>query len=215
MIGYITKLTSLLSNIALIVKQLLLIFILILNFQTLVKSDDIKEFEIEGISIGDSLLEYLSIQKINNLKKFYSYKNKDVYQIVITNDILELETYEFLQLDLKAKDKNYNIPLIGAVIEFPKKIEKCKIKKEEITKDIMKAFPKLIRKDDEKPHPADNSNDSMIYQSFFVLKSGDIIGIECEDWSNKLEKKLNYTDRLKVTLVSSKHNNWLIKEAHN
>ena len=38
--------------------RLLLILILTLSFQTLVKADDIRDFEIEGISIGDSLLNH-------------------------------------------------------------------------------------------------------------------------------------------------------------
>ena len=39
-------------------KRLLLILILTLSFQSLTKADDIRDFEIEGMSIGDSLLEY-------------------------------------------------------------------------------------------------------------------------------------------------------------
>ena len=38
--------------------RLLLILILTLSFQTLIKADDIRDFEIEGMSIGDSLLEF-------------------------------------------------------------------------------------------------------------------------------------------------------------
>ena len=38
-------------------KRLLLILILTLSFQSLSKADDIRDFEIEGMSIGDSLLE--------------------------------------------------------------------------------------------------------------------------------------------------------------
>ena len=34
------------------------------SFQTLSKADDIKDFEIEGMSIGDSLLDYFSKDEI-------------------------------------------------------------------------------------------------------------------------------------------------------
>ena len=44
-------------------KKLLLILILMLGFQTLVKADDIRDFEIEGMSIGDSLLDYFAINE--------------------------------------------------------------------------------------------------------------------------------------------------------
>ena len=41
-------------------KRLLLILILTLSFQTLTKADDIRDFEIEGMSIGDSLLDFFN-----------------------------------------------------------------------------------------------------------------------------------------------------------
>ena len=45
-------------------KRLLLILILTLSFQTFAKADDISDFEIEGISIGDNLLDYFSVDEI-------------------------------------------------------------------------------------------------------------------------------------------------------
>ena len=47
-------------------KRLLLILILTFSFQTLSKADDIRDFEIEGMSIGDSLLNYFTEEEINN-----------------------------------------------------------------------------------------------------------------------------------------------------
>ena len=48
------------------------ILILIFNLQSLTKADDIKDFEIEGISIGDSLLDHFDITKIKDgLKNWY------------------------------------------------------------------------------------------------------------------------------------------------
>ena len=39
-------------------KKYLLIIILALSFQSCTKADDISDFQIEGMSIGDSLLDY-------------------------------------------------------------------------------------------------------------------------------------------------------------
>ena len=51
-------------------KRLLLILILTLSLQTLVKSDDIRDFQIEGISIGDSALDFFSEDEIlKNIRK--------------------------------------------------------------------------------------------------------------------------------------------------
>ena len=37
-----------------------------LSFQSSTKADDISEFEIEGMSIGDSLFNFFDNEKINN-----------------------------------------------------------------------------------------------------------------------------------------------------
>ena len=42
------------------------IIILIFNLQSWSKADDIKDFELEGMSIGDNLLNYMNFEKITN-----------------------------------------------------------------------------------------------------------------------------------------------------
>ncbi len=79
-------------------KRLLLILILTLSFQSLTKADDIRDFEIEGMSIGDSLLDYMTKKQIINAKKnskliyfdkFIGFnihikiKYKDLYDIIL------------------------------------------------------------------------------------------------------------------------------------
>ena len=189
------------------------VLVLIFSFQSWTIADDIKDFQIEGISVGESLLTYISQNKIENLKKHFTYPNRDHYQIAVNNDIYMLNNYDFLQIDLKTNDNNYTIPLLGGVIDFPKKINECIIKKNEIITEIMKSFSNLIRNDRDIPHPSDKSGKSKVYQTFFRLTNG-AISVECEDWSSKFEKNLNYTDRLKIYVLTNKYNNWLNYEAY-
>ena len=49
-------------------KKLLAIIILSLYFITSSQADDIRDFEIEGMSIGDSLLDHFTKKEIDNLK---------------------------------------------------------------------------------------------------------------------------------------------------
>ena len=54
----------------------LAVLVLIFSLQSWTKADDIRDFEIEGISIGDSLLDHLSknkIKKINSPNKKIKY----------------------------------------------------------------------------------------------------------------------------------------------
>ena len=53
------------------------LFLIFFGFQTSSLGDDIRDFEIEGISIGDSLLDYFSEDEIKNniMKNYYKYKS--------------------------------------------------------------------------------------------------------------------------------------------
>ena len=42
------------------------LFFLIFCFQSLTKANDIRDFEIEGISVGDNLLDHFTLDEINN-----------------------------------------------------------------------------------------------------------------------------------------------------
>ena len=63
-------------------KRLLLILILTLIFQSLTKADEVEEIEVEGISVGDSLLEFYSKKIIEERKRFF-FKNKKFYTFAI------------------------------------------------------------------------------------------------------------------------------------
>ena len=52
-------------------KKLFIIIIIFISFQTLSKADDIKDFQIEGVSIGDSALDFYDVNKINSWQKIF------------------------------------------------------------------------------------------------------------------------------------------------
>ena len=62
--------------------RLILILILTLSLQSWTKADDISEFEIEGMSIGDSALDFFSeseIKKYIDNKELISYPSSNEY----------------------------------------------------------------------------------------------------------------------------------------
>ena len=77
-------------------KSLLLILILTFSFQSWSKADDVRDFEIEGISIGDSLLDHFKIKTIKSARK-YEYKNTKFYSIDIWSD--KFNQYEAIQFE--------------------------------------------------------------------------------------------------------------------
>ena len=50
-------------------KRLLLILIFTLSLQSWTKADDVRDFKIEGMSVGDILLDYYSLIEINKAKE--------------------------------------------------------------------------------------------------------------------------------------------------
>ena len=83
--------------------------ILILNFQSWAKADDIRDFEIEGISIGDSLLEHLNkdfIKKKSSYVKINKKKFKEYKKIYKDKDN---KLYDRIALYYKSDDQNYTI----------------------------------------------------------------------------------------------------------
>ena len=93
-------------------KTFLSILVLILCFQSFTKADDIEDFEIEGISIGDSLLKKFSsndiIDKIKNQKQHY--KNNEFLLISFS---IESRQYDALRFHIKRNDKDYLVYHIG------------------------------------------------------------------------------------------------------
>ena len=98
-------------------KRLLLILILALGVQTLTKADDIKDFQIEGMSIGDSLLDFFSKDKIEIEKKnkySFKYKNNEYVQIGASSNksyLLNINSnkYDDLSIVIKTIDNTYKM----------------------------------------------------------------------------------------------------------
>ena len=90
------------SGKVLLMKRLFLIFILTFSLQSWTKADDIRDFQIEGMSNGDSLLDYYSESKIkrvffeskngsNYLQYNFHYINDQSYEIVNVKGIMLME----------------------------------------------------------------------------------------------------------------------------
>ena len=94
---------------------------LILSIQSPSKANDISDFEIEGMSLGDSLLDYLSKNQIGNLKE--TYYNDNLYTSITvfpdeTN--LELKEYDALVLTFLTKDNKFILQGISGIIVYKK-----------------------------------------------------------------------------------------------
>ena len=91
-------------------RTFLTILILFFTFQTWAKADDIRDFEIEGISIGDSLLDFYSEENILDSQTTIFPGDKKFYDIHIP---LDSDSYDQITYTVKSNDKKYIIEQIG------------------------------------------------------------------------------------------------------
>ena len=192
-------------------KRLLLILILTLSFQTLVKADDIRDFEIEGMSVGDSLLDFLTKNEINN-NKSYLYNNKK-YAVTYKESINE--SYDGIQIEFKNNDNKFLIKSIsGKVLYKDNDINNCYEKEKNIVKTLKNLFKNKSEYIDHgiTPHPADTSGKSKgTWHTFDLDDNTGHISVECMDWT----EEMNYIDNLKVSIISTEMNKYLLNEAYN
>ena len=196
-------------------KRLLLILILTLSFQTLTKADDIRGFEIEGMSIGDSLLDYFTKKEIRIKRKYrIKYPNSKKFTAITFEEDPKLKVYDSIQANVKTNDKKYIIYSISGISYFDNNISKCKEQMKLISKELIKIFPNASNINQTKKHDYDKSGKSLIHQSIFDMDSGAEARVECYDWSKKMFKKHNLEDQLIVSILSDDFSYFMANEAY-
>ena len=109
-------------------KKLIAILVLSLFLITPSQADDIRDFQIEGMSIGDSLLDHFSDVEIKKNIIETNYKDK-TYNTVQFNFLSSFETYDALHIFIKRNDTKFIIYSISAMLDFSNNIKGCKEKK--------------------------------------------------------------------------------------
>ena len=179
-----------------------------LCLQSWTKADDIRDFQIEGMSIGESLLNYLTKEQIIKSKRNY-FKNKRKYYAVGYNNILN--QYDTLDIYLSANDNNY---MIKSIIGFKFiNMEKCLLQKKTIVNQIKELFKNAKRHDNPRAiHEADITGNSIENQTAFLLDgnlNGNFVKVSCTDWSDKITKEKNWIDNLGISASSKEITKWM------
>ena len=190
------------------------ILILIFSFQSLTKADDIRDFEIEGMSIGDSLLEYFNRNEIiDNIEKNYYKHHK--FQTVEFYNSEKLKKYDGISFSFKKKDTKYKIVNIVGINFYKKDIKVCHKEMYSIDDEISYIFKSLERTTDDSPHEADEKGESFVKAIRYWFKNDDLISIACYDWSKRLTDSKGWTDNLSIEITTKEFNEWLVNEAFN
>ena len=171
---------------------------------------DISEYQIEGISIGDSLLDHLSKEEIANEieanKSVYNYLTDEFGEVYLRGNF---DTYDRLSFLVKPKDKNYIIYLIKSSIKYDDKMKQCYVKQKEIIEEFSLSY-KNTRKEEEKfAFPWDPTGKSTSRYTSFFFDSGDEISVSCAEYEKNLKIQNNWQDNLSVAISKKEVMDWL------
>jgi len=199
-------------------KRLLLILILTLSFQSWTKADDISYFEIEEMSIGESLLEYVNLNTIKKSRR-YDYNSDRFFTLDLILD--KFTNYYAVQVHLKKDDMNYQIyGLSGAIkfgkaaIYYPKSKKECKKQMYIIENEIDKIFSNSDKeKSGEYIGQGDYDPKAVRDEIYYTVNTGEIY-LQCVTWSKNVKKKENLFDSLRVSIMNNEFSNWLSNEAY-
>ena len=193
-------------------KRLLLILILTFSFQSLSKADDISDFQIEGMSIGDSLLEFMNIDDIKRQlienDHLYFYTDKKFISIIVTGLKSEIYNKRIIAEVKRKNDLKFIIYSVRGEIIFPG-ISKCLDQRKNITTDLKSMFPNAKKREWIRDFPGYKDSKYKIHGTNFDLDSGDSIGIACSRYPRDLTPKRG--DNFYVFIRSAEFENWLSK----
>ena len=188
------------------------VLVLILTLQSFTKADDIREFQIEGISIGDSALDFFSEDQIQNNSKDYYTNNKF---IPVQNDNMPFfETYDAVDFAYKNNDNNYTIVSLVGVLFYDDNVKDCYKKMDEIIESLdeifvnQKKLPKITYKH---KSPLNVDGKSIVTDVEYIFKNGDVVVIACYDYSTAQGAQ----DHLSVAIDTAVFDKWLKNEANN
>ena len=182
------------------------VLVLIFSLQSWTKADDISDFEIEGMSVGDSALDHFDEKDIKeNLRTDWPNSKKFSRSFGLKKS--NMSEYEQVMVIFKTKDNSFIIHGISASILSD--FKNCSRRKDKAVKEILDFFGDVERKSVKTEHSMDK--DSLVNADFMYFENG-YSEISCYDWSKKMEKK--YKDRFAVAIYSEELRNWLNNEAY-
>ena len=187
-------------------KKLLGIVVMGLLWSNTLLADNVRNYEIEGMSIGDSLLNFISKSEIKNNEIKYFASKKKYYVVGIIDN---LNTYEQVEVYLKSNDKKYIIEQIVGMI-FIDNLEDCLLEKKKIIKSFGSSLVNLEKNSAIIAHLGDKTGKSKQYQdSYWFNKKNSNIRIECVQWSQKMKEEKGFFSHLNVSAASDKITSWI------
>lgn len=191
-------------------KKFSLILILIFSFQSWTKADDARDFQIEGISIGDSALDYFTEDEITKNIKWHYNNNKKNNEFVIVEfyNYKTAKQYDGIQIAVKPKDKEYKIYVIAGAIQYENtKIEDCYSEMQKIDTELLDVFPSSDREEKIQKLKADKTGKSNVNSVYYFFTDGGNASVQCYYYSKNFPGS-NSKNNLRVGIRSKEYREW-------
>jgi len=199
-------------------KLIVLLFSIFFLSSPSVFAEDLSDFQIEGISIGDSLLDYMTeeaiLAEIEINKNDYYYLNEPNKYSEIYSD-KNLQTFDSIAFIVKNnptskyisnKNEKYIIVSIRGLIDFTNDFDGCIEKRDEIAEDLSIVFPSARKTEKFFEHSANGTIIDAIYLEF---DSGGHSEVSCMDYEETYRIKMNWNDNLSVSIDPEEIILWL------
>jgi hypothetical protein len=206
-------------------KKILGIVFLGLLLSTSAHSDNIKDFKIENISIGDSALDYFNESQIENSElDWHNYSYKEYSTSLLSGKGI----YDWFKISYKSDDDNFIIEgIVGIVVKKKYDDDKCNKELDAEALDLSKLFKNTNQKKkklfrvDYNPRTIfqepSQSGKSIVTNISFDFKDGGKIILSCYDMdkaTNQIDspiKDINQFDTFRIDIRSKVFINYLEK----
>ena len=164
------------------------------------KAVDIKGYGIEGINIGDSLLDHISEEEMNN----YQSSNQPFdlkYNKIELNKKDFLKTYDSINIKYE-KDSSKIVTIEGVLYFKDKEFFMCHNKRKVIDDYISQMFPDIKPEYSESKFLSiDPTGNSYVIFTKFELSLNEFIITACSNYNEKLREERKVHDTLAVKLI--------------
>ena len=193
-----------------IMRVFITVLVLIFSFQSWTKADDIRDFQIEGMSIGDSLLNYMSkseiVNEIEKNKIAYDYLSNEFGEVYIYSK--NFKEYDLVSFFVKQNDKDFIINDIRGGIFYDNKIDECYKRQEKTSKELTLKFKNAKKEKKDLKFPWDPTGKSHSLNIEFYFYNGDVITISCAEYEKTLKVKNGYEDGYSLSITRNAVHDW-------
>ena len=204
-------------------KKIFFLIILVLSFQKLSSAEDIRSFQIEGMKIGDSALDYFSKSQLEDYEQGWHNFNYNEYS---TSYMPGKGIYNWFLVSYKNDDDNFTIEgLVGGLEKNNYDVKECNNKLDVTALNISKLFKNTsqeekksykLQQDAAQTYPF--TGKSVVTSLSFNFLDGAKIILECYDMEKEAKKNesflktvLKQKDSFRIDVRSSAFANHLKK----